>query len=99
MLKHIVAWNHKDIFSSDEKLLNAEKIKEELESLKSLIPEIVEIKVTVNPVSSSNRDVVLYSLFGSEDDLKRYQVHPEHKRVSAFVGSVMQDRICLDFYE
>lgn len=99
MLKHIVAWNHKDIFSSDEKLSNAKRIKEELESLKGLIPEIVEIKVTVNPVSSSNRDVVLYSLFRSEDDLKRYQVHPEHKRVSAFVGSVMQDRICLDFYE
>ncbi|MCL2852849.1 MAG: Dabb family protein [Defluviitaleaceae bacterium] len=28
-----------------------------------------------------------------------YQTHPEHKRVSEFVGSVMQNRACIDYYE
>ncbi len=99
MIRHIVAWNFKDEFSDSENSINAEKVKYELENLKNLISEIIEIKVNIQLFTTSNRKVMLYSLFKSEEDLSNYQIHPEHKRVSQFVGSIMKDRVCLDFYE
>ncbi len=99
MLKHIVAWNFKDEFSENQNLENAQKIKHDLENLKNLISEIREMKVYINLAPTSTRNVMLDSSFDSEDDLAKYQIHPEHKKVSAFVGSVMKDRVCLDFYE
>jgi hypothetical protein len=99
LIRHIVAWNYKDEFSDEEKREIAEKVKYELENLINYISEIVEMKIILNPAKTSNRKVVLISLFNTEQDLANYQVHPEHKRVSRFVGSVMKDRVCLDLYE
>lgn len=99
MVKHIVAWNFKDGFTDNENLHNAEKVKCELESLKNVISEIIDIKVSINPSATSSRNVMLYSLFNSEEDLLSYQIHPEHKKASEFVGTVMTDRVCLDFNE
>lgn len=99
MIRHIVAWNFKEGFSDEENRANAERIKKELESLKNLIPELVEIKVDIDLAPSSTRDVMLNSLFASEADLAVYQDHPEHKKAGAFIGSVTKHRVCLDFYE
>lgn len=99
MVKHIVAWNFEDGFTDSENLHNAEKMKYELENLKNFIPEIIDMKVNIHLSATSNRKVLLYSLFQSDEDLLSYQIHPEHKRVSEFVGTVMKDRVCLDFHE
>lgn len=99
MIRHIVAWNHKDGFTEAEKKENAEKIKTELETLTQYIDGIIELNVHIHILPSGNRDVVLNSLFQSEEALAAYQIHPEHKKVSSFVGTVMQDRICIDYYE
>ena len=99
MLRHIVAWNFKDGFSDEENRVNAEKVKKELEGLKQLIPEIIAIRVDTNLLSSSTKDVMLDSLFESEEAMARYKVHPEHVRVSAFVSEVLQDRVAVDFME
>ncbi len=97
MIRHIVAWDFEEGFSESENIANAQKVKEELENLKNLIDEIVEIKVYIHATSTSSRKVMLDSVFNSKEDLEKYQVHPEHKRVGKFVGSVMKDRVCLDF--
>ncbi len=99
MIRHIVAWNYKDELTSEEKQINGDKIKTELENLKTLISEIIQIKVILNPAKSSNRDVVLMSIFENEKDLANYQIHPEHKKVSQFISSIMKDRVCLDLFE
>lgn len=99
MIKHIVAWNFREEFSDEEKNSNARKVKNDLEGLKNSIPEIVELKIIINPLSTSHRNVILYSTFRSEEDLQKYQTHPEHKKVSEFVGNVMKQRLCLDFDE
>lgn len=99
MIRHIVAWNFRDEFTEDENYSNAIRVKYELENLKNLISLIVEIRVDINLSSTSNRSIMLNSLFHSEEDLAKYQVHPEHERVCKLVGSVMKDRVCLDFYE
>lgn len=92
-------WNYKDGFSEEENKENAIKVKNELEALIEKINGIIELKVYINALSSSNRDIVLNSLFESEEALAAYQIHPEHKRVSSFVGSVMKNRTCIDYIE
>ena len=99
MIRHIVAWNYGDGFSDEENQVNAEKVKYELENLINHISEIVEIKVIINPAKTSNRKVVLDSLFNTEEDLANYQAHHEHQRVSQYIGTVLEDRVCLDLYQ
>ena len=99
MIRHIVAWNYQDGFSASENEKNAQKIKDELEALTNCINGICELKVYINTLPSSDRDVMLDSLFESEEALAAYQTHPEHKKVSAFVGTVMTDRVCVDCFE
>ena len=78
MVKHVILWTLKDEFSEDEKANIKAGIKEGLESLKGKIPGLVEIKVNINGLSSSNADLMLDSLFENEEALKGYAVHPEH---------------------
>jgi len=99
MLRHIVAWNYKEGFTDSENKENAKKIKSELEALKHSISEIIEIEVHIDMLPSSNRDIVLNSLFENEEALNAYQIHPEHKRVGAMVAALVQDRACVDYYE
>jgi len=99
MVRHIVAWNYRDGFTDAENMANALKVKDGLESLIHAIDGIVEIKVHINELSSSNKDIVLNSLFESEEALKNYQIHPEHKKIGEFVGSVTQNRACIDYFE
>ncbi|GIO23610.1 Dabb family protein [Oceanobacillus sp. J11TS1] len=97
MIKHIVQWNHRANFSETEKKENAEKIKRELESLKDKIDGVVSINVIINPLATSDRDIILDSEFETEEALQQYQTHPEHVRVAGFVKECVQDRVCVDY--
>lgn len=97
MTRHIVMWNYKDGFTEEENEMNAKKVKSELENLKNLIDGIVSLSVEINPLPSSNRNVILDSLFINEEALKNYQVHKEHVRVGGLVKSVFKDRACIDY--
>lgn len=99
MIRHIVTWNFKEGFTPEENRYHAQKVKQELEGLSGLIEGIVSFEVIVNTLASSNRDIVLNSEFTSEETLADYQVHPEHIRVSNYVGTVMMNRTCIDFVE
>ena len=98
MLRHLVLWSYKDGFSAEENRENAKKVKQELENLKLIIPEIVELSVHTNVLPSSNRDIMLDSLFENEAALAAYQGHPEHRKVGALIASVLQNRVCMDYY-
>lgn len=99
MVKHIVMWKHQDQFTEEEKKDHAKTIKERLEALKDIIPGVVSIQVITNPLSSSSghADLLLDSSFESVEALNNYQIHPEHKKVSSYVQTVVKDRICIDY--
>lgn len=97
MIRHIVCWNYKDGFSNIENKENAQKMKLELEALTQYIDGIIDLQVYTDTLSSCNKDIILDSLFQSEEALAAYQIHPEHKKVSSFVGTVMQNRVCIDY--
>lgn len=97
MIEHIVMWRLKDEAEGASKEENARKIKEMLEALKGVIPEIVEIRVGINAIASPAAfDVVLYSEFASFEALDIYQKHPEHEKCKEFVGKVASDRAVVD---
>jgi len=97
MVRHIVTWNFKDGFSDAENEWNALAIKKELENLKGTIEGIVELEVHINALASSSKDIVLNSLFASEEALAAYQAHPDHKKVGELAAKFLQNRACIDY--
>ena len=98
MVKHIILWTLKDELSAAEKEAVKKEIKEGLEGLAGKIPGMVDIKVNINGLASSNADLMLDSTFESEDALKGYATHPEHVAVAdGKVRPYTKIRSCLDF--
>lgn len=98
MVKHIILWTLKDELSAEEKEQVKKGIKEGLEGLAGKIPGMIDIKVNINGLASSNADLMLDSTFENEDALKGYAVHPEHVAVAnGKVRPYTKIRSCLDF--
>lgn len=95
MVKHIILWKLKEEHNNEKV---KQGIKTGLEGLVGKIPGLVEIKVQTEKLASSNADVMLYSVFESEEALKGYSKHPEHVAVAdTFVRPFTEVRLCLDF--
>ena len=98
MVKHVILWQLKDELSSEEKAVVKAQIKEGLEGLAGKIPGLLEIKVQIESLESSNADLMLDSTFEDEASLKGYAIHPEHVAVAD--GTVRPNtkmRVCLDY--
>lgn len=98
MVKHVILWKLKE--TENEEATNDIKagIKEGLEGLKGQIPGLLDIKVNVNPLPSSNCDVMLDSSFKDENSLKGYAVHPKHVEVAdTKVRPYTASRTCMDY--
>ena len=98
MVKHVILWTLKDEYSVEEKENIKLGIKEGLEGLAGQIPGLLDIKVNINGLSSSNADLMLDSAFESEEALKGYSVHPAHVDVAdGKVRPFTATRTCLDY--
>ena len=98
MVKHVIVWTLKDEYSAEEKENIKKGIKEGLEGLKGKIPGLVDIKVNIHGLASSNADLMLDSTFETEEALKGYSVHPEHVAVAnGKVRPYTAVRSCLDY--
>lgn len=98
MVKHVILWTLKEDYSAAEKQEIKEGIKAGLEGLMGKIPGLVEIKVNINGLESSNADLMLDSTFESEEALKGYAVHPDHVAVAnGKVRPYTAIRSCLDY--
>lgn len=98
MVKHVILWTLKEEFSDAEKAEIKKGIKEGLEGLKGQIPGMIDIKVNVEPLASSNCDVMLDSSFEDEASLKGYSVHPNHVAVAnEKVRPFTSSRVCMDY--
>ena len=95
MVKHIILWKLKEAYNNGEV---KQGIKSGLEGLMGKIPGLLEIKVETDKLDSSNADVMLYSVFESEDALKGYSVNPLHVEVAnGKVRPFTETRLCMDF--
>lgn len=99
MVKHIILWTLKDSLSEEEKIQIKKSIKEGLESLKGVIPGLIDINVQIDGrLASSNADLMLDCTLESEEALKGYAVHPAHVAIAnSRVRPFTAIRSCLDY--
>ena len=98
MVKHIILWNLKDEYSPEQKEQIKVEIKDAIESLQGKVPGLIDIKVQIVGLASSNADLMLDATLESEEALKGYAVHPEHVKVAnENVRPYTKSRSCLDF--
>ena len=98
MIRHIVMWKFKEEAEGCTKAENIAKVKAMLEALPEKIDFIreMQVNVNVNP-KESMYDAVLLSTFDSLEDVERYRVHPEHKKISSFVALIREGRASVDY--
>ncbi len=98
MVKHVILWQLKEEYTGDEKRRIAEDIKQGLEGLAGQIEGLISIKVNIDPMPTSNADVMLDSSFADFDALKGYAVHPLHVAVAdGTVRPFTAARVCMDY--
>lgn len=100
MVKHIILWRLKEDLGADEKRAARENIKRELEALEGVVPGLVSMNIVIDSLESSNADVMMDSVFESEEALKGYQTHPAHvKAADTYVRPFTAVRMCIDYEE
>ncbi len=99
MIKHVVLFRLAAFAEGNSKHENAIYLKERLENLEALIPELLKIEVVLNipDVSDQNYDLMLIAEFENLQDLDVYINHPEHVKVGSFLSKVRTERAAIDF--
>ncbi len=98
MVKHVILWQLKDELTAEQKEVAKIAIKKGLEGLEGRVPGLVEIKVNINGLETSNADIMLDSTLVDVDALKGYAVHPDHVAVAnSVVKPNTKVRVCMDF--
>ncbi len=98
MVKHVILWTLKPDLSDEEKQRIKAHIKMALEGLAGKISGLREIKINISPLASSSAELMLDSLFDSEEALKGYSVNPLHVAVAdKYVRPYTATRVCMDY--
>ncbi len=91
-------WKFKDYAEGATKKENIEKVKTMLEALPSKIDFIREMRVEVNVNPKEGMyDAILISSFDSIEDVNKYRIHPDHKKISSFVALIRENRASVDY--
>ena len=99
MLKHIVMWRLADNAEGRTKAENARWMKEHLEALVGVVPQLLSAEVGINVCESDMAyDAVLVSTFEDRRALESYKVHPAHKAVSDYCKKVRLSRVVCDYH-
>ena len=95
MIKHIVLFKLKEM---PEKLQHLQNIKNELERLTSIIPELQELKVGINANPAETWDFCLEAIVADLEALDTYAKHPVHQAiVKSHIAPYKEERACVDY--
>lgn len=99
MIRHVVMFELAKEAEGKSALENAKIIKDSLLALQDIIDVIQRMEVGINDkdADNSNFTLCLTCDFNSFEDLNTYVVHPEHKKVGAFISKVKTNRSCVDY--
>lgn len=96
-IKHIVMWNLRGE-SPQEKAHAIEFLRSRFEGLRGQIPGMLQLEVGVDSSRVGYAcDVVLYSVFDSQESLASYATHPAHLRVRDQLGDLRISRHQVDY--
>ena len=97
MIKHIVMFRIK-ASSEDEKRERVAVLKNKLEKLPPLIPEIEFFEAGTNISTSLNSfDLVLVSEFENTGTLDIYRRHPEHQMIVQYIKEINAETVVVDY--
>ena len=96
MIRHIVLWKLADEADGRPKADNMKIMKEKLENLVYLIPELISAEVGLN-LNGEEYDAALTCTFQTMEDLKIYDSHPEHRKVREFITKIRISRVAVDY--
>lgn len=97
MINHVVLFKLK-AYPAEEKSQIIANAKAMLLGLKGKIEELKHIEVGENyELDSKSFDLALITHFESVEGLDVYRVHPEHVKVAAYIGGVVEARAAVDF--
>jgi hypothetical protein len=97
MIKHVVLFKLHPFENESLRLDKLDKIKAALEDLPEKIKELRSLEVGININPDETTDFALITVFDSLKDLRAYAIHPDHLKVTAIIGPVKKDRMCVDF--
>ena len=98
MVRHVIIWKMKSELSIEEKISVRADMKKALEGLVGVVPGLKEMNIVIDPLASSNVEVMLDTLMESQEALKNYAVHPAHVEVAdTYVRPFMEVRMCIDY--
>ena len=97
MIRHIVSFTFCDAEGRTRRE-NAERVKERLDAMPALIPQIVrsETHLGAEGQAEGNADLILLSDFRNWEDLAAYLDHPDHRAVGAMMAPIRQSRAAID---
>ncbi len=98
MVKHIILWNLKEEYTDAQREEIKKNAKVALEALVGKVPGLLDLKLQINYLPTSNAEMMLDSTLESFDALKAYATHPDHVAAAdKFVRPFTSKRSCLDF--
>lgn len=96
MVKHVILWKLKEDIEDPAKVKR--EAKETLEALVGKVPGLLELKLIVEGLETSNCDMMLDSTLESFEALKGYAVHPDHVAAAdGYVRPFTSTRLCMDY--
>lgn len=96
MIRHVVMWKFED-GEGRTKQENMEFVKANLLALPAIIPQIKRMEIGMDIAHTpASYDMMLLTEFESMEALATYRDHPEHMKVSKYVGKVSTARVVAD---
>ena len=94
MLIHIVCWKYKNEIPDEVR----ENHRQELSSLRAIIPEALELKVGKDVMHlDRSYDTGLVGTFANVQTLDTYNIHPAHQQVAAMGREISAHVVSVDF--
>ena len=98
MLKHIVMWRFKDGAEGKSPLEHAQWMKQNLEALVGVVPEIQSLEYGIDEMPTpASYHGVLTIVVADTEALIRYANHPEHLKIVDYASKVTENRVVVDY--
>jgi hypothetical protein len=95
MVKHVILWKLKSEYNTDAIKTD---MKKSLEALVGVVPGLLSLDIHIDPLGTSNVDVMLDSTLESPEALAIYAKHPAHVLAAdTKVRPFTESRACMDF--
>ncbi len=98
MFKHIVFWKFKEEAESHTRQENMDIVREGLLSLYGKVPSLLSAEVGQDVLHTpASSDMCLICTFPDKEGFIEYRDHPEHQKVLAYLGKVIDERKVIDY--